>query len=176
MAFGIDTHGDALSGAGGVCKAVSIIVVRLPIAKDLTWIAGAAAARNNAAIEPINLCRVAIIDAPCYLDGRARRCGSWGWCWRWSACATAIDVKDIVHVGETNASSRHRLRVAAVWRTDVAWPDLRRWVGTDDEEVVFNCLIRRQHFHDQLECPRRNGGRDRHMKDGEFLIRDADFA
>lgn len=129
-------------------------MVQLPVAKDLARVASAAATRNDTAIETIILCRITVVKASSYHRRWAvRRC-----CWRrrWRAATArtaAVDVKHVVHIGETNATRSHWVRIAAIWRAEVAWPGLGIRVRTDDEEVVLNRLVWRQHFHHQLECP-----------------------
>jgi hypothetical protein len=125
LAVGIDIHRYALSGPGGVGEGVCVVMVRLPIAKDLARIRGATAARNNSAIQSINLRTIAVINASSDCDRRAGRRGRGRRCPR-GPRATAIDVKDVVHVGETNASGRDRVRIVAVWRTKIARPGFRR--------------------------------------------------
>jgi hypothetical protein len=61
--------------------------------------------------------------------------------------------------GTKKALHRRRNRVAAIWRAEVAKPGLEIWVRPDDKEIVLNGLIRRQHFHHQLERPGRHGRR-----------------
>jgi len=98
-------------------------MVQLTIAKDLAGIGGAAATRDDPAVEAIILCGIAVIDASsyrCWWTGR--RC-----CWRRRRCSitartAAIDVKHVVHIGETNAPRGHRVRVAAIWRAALSVP------------------------------------------------------
>jgi hypothetical protein len=70
-ALRIEIHIDALSRAGRVRERVRIVMVQLPVPKDSTRVSAAATTSNTGAIEAINLRRVAVIDAPGYLDRRA---------------------------------------------------------------------------------------------------------
>ena len=129
-------------------------MVQLAIAKDLTRVADATATRNHTAVETVVLCWIAVVNTSSYhCRWTLRRC-SWGGRWRVTASsAAAVDIKHVVHIRETNASRCYRVRIAAIWRAEVARPGFGIRVRTDDEEVVFRGLVWRQHFHHQLKGP-----------------------
>ena len=126
---------------GGVCERVSIVMVQLPIPKDFTRERSATTARNSRAAEAIMLCAIPVVDTSGYHRRCAGRCRCWGGR-ATTARATAVDVKHVVHVAETNALHRQRIRIPAIWCTDVARSGLGIRIRTDDEEVGTCCVIR----------------------------------
>src|SRR5262245_138107 len=137
-------------------------MVSLPVAKDYTHAAAATTTGNTRTIHAIDLCGVTVIDGSGYCDRRAGRRGTcrcrWGRCGRSPAGTTAIDVKHVVH-GTKTAVHGQWIGIAAVWPGEVPRPGPGIGVRADDEEVVLNGLVRRQHFHHQLERPGWHGGR-----------------
>ena len=177
LAVGIDIDCHALGGAGRVCERVGIVMDRSS-GDGKTCTGTGAEIRKTVAVKAISLCGISIVDVSNNHGrwaGRRRRRAGRGRRRAPTACATAIDIKHVVH-GAKKALHWRRNRIAAIWRAEVAKPRLGIWVRPDNEEIVLSGLIRRQHFHHQLERPGRHGSRQRHVEYRVLLIWDADFS